>query len=72
MEARENLEALKSQKPNLKGLAKGGSVEDAPDMDMPEDDMVSMCAEECFNAFEKKDKQAFIDSLQALILSLKE
>ena len=48
--------------PKLKGLAEGGSVDEAPDM-------ADMAADELCSALESKDKKQIVSSIRALIAS---
>lgn len=60
------------KKPKLQGLAHGGPVDDAPDMDAGMDDeLLDQCASELMNSFESKDKKGMLDSIRALVLSIK-
>jgi hypothetical protein len=61
-----------SPKPKLQGLAEGGAVEDAPDMDMSDDDQVmDQCCDELLEAIHSKNKKEILESLKAIIMSVK-
>lgn len=67
-----NLKDLKAlPKPKLQGLAKGGEVEDEPEMG-DDHELNDMVAGELLEAFEKKDKQGILDAMKALIMNCKE
>lgn len=69
----DKLAELKSMpNPKLKGLAEGGSVDDAPDMDGGEDnEMLEQCCGELIKGFETKNKKDILDSIRAIVLSIK-
>lgn len=59
-------------KPKLKGLAKGGMPEDAPNMDdSGSSELLESCAQELISAIHSKNKKEILDSLKAIILSTK-
>lgn len=52
------------------GMADGGEVDEGHgDMDA-DDELNGMVADECFEAFEKKDKKAFMEAMKALVMGM--
>ncbi len=73
--AGDRLESERKVNPNIHGLAEGGEVDEALDVDMDQDldnELMEMAAEELVSALEKKDKKGIVEAIKALVMSCKE
>lgn len=63
-EAKTDMYAMEPDVPAMHGMAEGGEMDG--DMD---DELNDMVADEAFEAFEKKDKKAFVEAIKALVMN---